>query len=113
MVICRDAILLNNLLNFSHCSALFNLKKYHSPFPQAWYTGTIGDYYYRNAFGFLTFVCAEVPVSRREILLRAFSDEEIASLTTKYLDIVDSDEQSYRRDGFNVYFSLLLSNRLP
>ena len=93
-------------------SALFNIRKYHRIFPPAWYEGTIGDYYYKNAFVFLTFVCAEVPVSRRKILLRRFSEEEINSLTDKYLDLVDFKEESFRKEGFKVYLSLLLSNRV-
>ena len=92
-------------------STLFNLSKYHSVFPPAWYTGTIGDYYYRNAFAFLSFVCEEVPVSRRKILIRAFSDEEINSLTIKFLDMVDFQDESFRRDGFKNYLSLLLQSR--
>lgn len=90
-------------------SVLFNLGKFHSVMPPAWYRGTIGDFYYFNAFLFLGFVCMGVPVSRRKILKRRFSDDEIDSFTTAFLDFLPFEES--RRAGLKIYFSLLLANR--
>ena len=94
-------------------SALFNLRRYHSVFPPAWSVGTIGDHYYLNAFLFLSFVCSEVPVSKRKILKRVFSQNEIDTLTTKFVGMTHFGDESYRMNGFKVYFTLLLSNPLP
>ena len=98
-----------NFTKETRASASFNLSKYHRVIPPAWYVGTVGDYYYKIAFGFLAFGCAEVPVSRRKILLRVFSNDEIDSLTEQFLDMVDFGEQSYRREGLRTYLSLLVA----
>ena len=89
-------------------SALFNLKKHNRAIPPAWLKRNIGDHYYLLAFRFLEYVCSEAPASRRRLLLRVFPGDLLDSLATSFLDTLDFEDQSYRRDSYKTYLSLLL-----
>lgn len=90
-------------------SAQFNVSHYHSFIPPAWYVGTIGDHYYNIAFRFLDYVCAELRARKRNLLSRKFSEAQIDLLASQFLEMLDFGEQSYRRDRFKTYLSLLLT----
>ena len=89
-------------------SALFNLKKHNRAIPPAWSIRNIGDHYYLLAFRYLEYVCAEAPASKRRLFLRVFPGDLLDSLAASFLDTLDFEDQSYRRDSYRMYLSLLL-----
>ena len=101
-------ILFGNFIKDTITSAQFNVTKYQNFIPPAWLACTTGDHYYSIAFAFLDYVSCKIKTREPRLLSKIFSEYDIDSLTTQFLELLDFVDQPYRFPGLKTYLSLLL-----
>ncbi|MDD4876548.1 MAG: hypothetical protein PHQ86_05430 [Dehalococcoidales bacterium] len=93
-------------------SARFNLVKYDVFAPAAWWTGSVGDYYYLWAFYFFEYVSSKLKIERECVINWEFSKGKIKSLVSNFLKENNlCGFEPCRMAGIKTYLSLLLKRK--